>query len=111
MFLLADINEGDLVDVLFLHELWVVVLDYPVGILHAYGCQGLSQIGNRDGLDPEDIIGVEKSLEVLSCQERSLGEGVDRSALRVIRGLPLDGLKALHDVHFCIGRTVVQYVR
>ena len=111
VFLFADVNEGDLVDVLFLHELRVVVLDNPVGILHANGCQGLGKVGNWHGLDPEDIVGVEKGLEVLSCQEGSLGEGVDGAALWVVRGLPLDGLQALHDVHLSVGGTVVQYVR
>jgi hypothetical protein len=41
-------------------------------------------------LDPEHIVGVEKGLKVLSCQEGSLREGVDRAALWVIRGLSLD---------------------
>ena len=111
VFLFADVHEGDLIDVLLLNELRVVVLDNPVGILHAHGCQGLGKVGNRNGLDPEDIIGVEKCLEVLSCQEGSLGEGVDGAALWIVRGLPLDGLQALHDVHLCVRRTVVQYVR
>ena len=92
VFLFADVNEGDLVDVLFLHEFWVVVLDNTVGILHANCCQSLTKIGNRHGLDPEDIVGVEKGLEVLSCQEGSLGEGIDGAALWIIRGLSLDGL-------------------
>jgi hypothetical protein len=62
-----------------------MILDDGVRVLNTNCCQGLCQIGNGHGLDAQHIIGVEKCLEVLSSEERPLREGIDRTALRVIR--------------------------
>ena len=74
MFLLQHIYKRDFIDVALLYKLRIVIFDYSFCIFHSDRCQGLREVGDWDGLNTEDIVGVKDSLEVISGQEGALGE-------------------------------------
>ena len=65
VFFLKNEDERDLINILILHQFLVTLVEYFFGVLNADDLHGLAEVLNWNGLDAEDVIGVEEGFKVI----------------------------------------------
>ena len=108
VFLLKNEDEGDFIDSIVFQHVLVSRCDDLFSLVDADDFECVIQIGHRDLLDLEHVIGVKNRLEVLCRQELRL-ELIERVVVRVLLAelLALDRLEHFEDGSLGVRRLLI----